>query len=219
MKLRSISLFRLLLVIVICCSTIGIACADSTVPWLTGDIAVSAFDSWWPFGVSIGQTVGIIGLQVPTNLGEMSCWPIPAQGSCTFSTDGRLDGRYLDMNVQKDGKEYDFYGTTTGTYSGTGTIACSEAWPGDECSQYVLTYQESDVFSFAGKCSVSGYPIYWGSVGELSGWSAIDCGSSCNWNYGLEGTVVTTTPEPGSMVLVGSGILGLAGVLRRKLLR
>lgn len=36
--------------------------------------------------------------------------------------------------------------------------------------------------------------------------------------FGLYKSQQTTTPEPGSMILLGTGILGLAGSLRRKLL-
>ena len=36
--------------------------------------------------------------------------------------------------------------------------------------------------------------------------------------FALDGPGQTTTPEPGTMVMLGTGILGLAGTLRRKLL-
>jgi PEP-CTERM motif len=36
--------------------------------------------------------------------------------------------------------------------------------------------------------------------------------------FALDGTPVSPTPEPGTMVMLGTGILGLAGALRRKLL-
>ena len=42
-----------------------------------------------------------------------------------------------------------------------------------------------------------------------------DC---CVIRLGVSTLVVTTVPEPGSMLLLGSGILGLAGAIRRKLM-
>jgi hypothetical protein len=33
----------------------------------------------------------------------------------------------------------------------------------------------------------------------------------------LDGTPLTATPEPGTLLMMGTGILGLAGMLRRKL--
>jgi hypothetical protein len=38
-------------------------------------------------------------------------------------------------------------------------------------------------------------------------------------NGGASTTALSSVPEPGSMVLLGSGVLGFAGLLRRKLLR
>ena len=73
-------------------------------------------------------------------------------------------------------------------------------------------------------CSVSN-PIYWD---ENSGGSTAyenTLGSIPSESFTLTGTSTTTTtttgttPEPSSIMLFGSGILGLAGVLRRKLTR
>ena len=73
-------------------------------------------------------------------------------------------------------------------------------------------------------CSVT-TPIYWD---ENSGGSTAyenTLGSIPSESFTLTGTSTTTTtttgttPEPSSIMLFGSGILGLAGVLRRKLTR
>jgi hypothetical protein len=72
-------------------------------------------------------------------------------------------------------------------------------------------------------CSVSN-PIYWdensgpstayeNTLGSIPSESFTLTGSTCSINCG------STTPEPSSIMLFGSGILGLAGVLRRKLTR
>jgi PEP-CTERM motif len=53
---------------------------------------------------------------------------------------------------------------------------------------------------------------------RLSGTNYDDCGSGGD-SFTLTGSTPGTTPEPSSILLFGSGILGLAGVLRRKLTR
>ncbi len=81
----------------------------------------------------------------------------------------------------------------------------------------------------------SGDPVYWdendgvgceGDDGHGGG-----CPSEADWtgcilagapcppeSFDINGTAGGTTPEPGSIMLFGSGILGLAGAVRRKLL-
>jgi hypothetical protein len=70
-------------------------------------------------------------------------------------------------------------------------------------------------------CSVS-TPIYWDENSGPSTAYENTLGSVPSEAFTLTGTTTTpppTTPEPSSIMLFGSGILGLAGVLRRKLTR
>ena len=71
-------------------------------------------------------------------------------------------------------------------------------------------------------CSVD-TPIYWDENSGPSTAYENTIGSIPSEAFTLTGTTTTTipstTPEPSSIMLFGSGILGLAGVLRRKLTR
>jgi PEP-CTERM motif len=67
-------------------------------------------------------------------------------------------------------------------------------------------------------CSVSN-PIYWDENSGPSTAYENTIGSIPSEAFTLDGTRPGTTPEPSSILLFGSGILGLAGVLRRKLNR
>jgi hypothetical protein len=65
------------------------------------------------------------------------------------------------------------------------------------------------------------FPPQWGwatGVGPGLGYQCFfgTCGpASTSFAFGLDGT--PTTPEPGTLVMLGTGILGLGGVLRRKI--
>ncbi len=73
-------------------------------------------------------------------------------------------------------------------------------------------------------CSISN-PIYWDENSGPSTAYENTLGSIPSEAFTLTGSATTTTtttgttPEPSSIMLFGSGILGLAGVLRRKLTR
>ena len=67
----------------------------------------------------------------------------------------------------------------------------------------------------------TGDPIYWDENSGPSQASENSVGTIPSESFTVLGTTSTTgtapTPEPSGIVLLGSGILGLAGVLRRKL--
>jgi PEP-CTERM motif len=71
----------------------------------------------------------------------------------------------------------------------------------------------------------SGDPVYWdensgagcGGAGCPSQASESSVGTIASEAFTISGSGTGTTPEPSSIMLFGSGILGLAGVLRRKL--
>ena len=66
-------------------------------------------------------------------------------------------------------------------------------------------------------CSVSN-PIYWDENSGPSTAYENTLGSIPSEAFTLSGTGDTSTPEPSSIMLFGSGILGVFGVLRRKLM-
>jgi hypothetical protein len=136
-----------------------------------------------------------------------------------------------------DGSTLFVQGTLTGTFSGgvftatsaTGTyngIPISLVAPGVDGA---FAYNNLVYFP-----SVSGYSVdLYGLVFHVSGLGDVNlCGTTGCAGYdsytnisnfgGYANTNVTATfdwptPEPGTLVMLGSGIIGLAGVLRRKL--
>jgi hypothetical protein len=67
-----------------------------------------------------------------------------------------------------------------------------------------------------------GFPPQWGwetsSDGDLSSWQCFlgACGATApDLSFALYGTLAT--PEPGTLVLMGTGLLGLASIIRRKM--
>lgn len=76
----------------------------------------------------------------------------------------------------------------------------------------------TDGFGFAVGDSISnflGADFEGGTKGYGGGNSLFDDYSSADWSA----SIVSTTPEPSGLVLLGTGILGLAGATRRKFLR
>ncbi len=70
-----------------------------------------------------------------------------------------------------------------------------------------------------------GFPPQWGwgtsAQGDGLGYQCFfgTCGAvTTDFAFAIDGHMVGTTPEPGTLIMLGSGILGLAGTMRRKLI-
>jgi hypothetical protein len=180
--------------------------ADNTVPWLTG---LFSGGNQTTYETGTGTTIGIGGFYLPNPpLTFMSSQflvtstdfvetPLCLDGVCGgYSFIGDISGGTLLMNVLN----LDFSGAIM--QGGFGGYYC---WDADVCGD--TYYVEDTGFSFRGVWSNG-----WHTDGELFVFACSDL--SCQ--QGINGYVImtTATPEPSSMILLSSGVLGL--VARRK---
>ena len=202
MKSKGVFSLRILLVITICCSALTVARASQL---------YSEYDFWdyvyqGAGGGSINYSYGtpdllggnVIFVGNMTNFQSTTwCEPNPDCSNWTFmETDYSAD--LNSGSVWFGASSYDFQGSITGGY----------------LYGYMWNYSfgasgeyEHDEFNFAGT---------WNTGWTADGFFFFDS-SVHDIGQGVFLVYTTTTPEPSSIALFGSGILGLVGVLRRKL--
>jgi hypothetical protein len=197
--------------LVLCFSICGVARADNTVPFYTGSWgAYGPGDSWNP-----GDTTVVGEMQyISTTLNFVFDFSAPISnfqktGDCSVSC--YFTGNINSGTVSFDGHDnfeqhppYDF----TGSILSGGTFS---AW--ETCDPINCDWQSTVTFDFRSQASDG-----WLSTGDLQFISGCaDSQNDCEWNGTL--SQHTFAPEPGSLILFGSGIAGLTGVLRRRLIR
>ncbi len=180
-------------------------------------------DAWTiNFGFSVSDT---FHLSAASTVNDISFWAWVEPGDTATSVELQLS------SVGYFGNEL-FDGTVSLTQSNCftnnfGFNVCAEsgnfAGPQLNAGNYYLTLTNA--------ATADGNPLYWDENSGV-GCMSSGCPSSAQENTlgtipseaftlsGGTGTTTTTsgtTPEPSSIMLFGSGILGLAGVLRRKL--
>jgi hypothetical protein len=181
-------------------------------------------DAWTiNFGFAVSDT---FHLSAATTLSDIAFWAWVEPGDTVTSTEVQIGSNgYFSNNL--------FDGTVSLTQSNCftnnfGFDVCVEAGtyngPALAAGNYNLTLQNA--------ATLDGNPLYWDENSGV-GCTAPGCPSSAQENtlgsvpseaFTLSGSGTTTstsgtgtTPEPSSIMLLGSGILGLAGLLRRKL--
>ena len=110
----------------------------------------------------------------------------------------------------------------TGNFAGTGNETFIGNVNGFPMYVYWLYFQDFDVLSGTYWASVVpdlGFPPQWGWATATggNGYQCFfgTCGATPGLAFAIDGT---PTPEPGTLLMLATGVLGLAGTLRRKLL-
>ena len=206
---------------VLCCAALlvavltGAAFADTV--YSNGPINGTT-DAWTiNFGFIVSDTFTMAGAGPITGL-AFGAWLFPGdvlQSAEVSITSAEFGGTtYFDgvVNFTQSGCSGNQYGYNVCTETGSFTIGSLTA------GTYWLNLQNATVNT--------GDPVYWDENSGPSSASENALGTIPSEAFTILGTTGTTTtettttgtvPEPSSIMLFGSGILGLAGVLRRKL--
>ncbi len=191
----------------LCC---GVVRADNTVPFYTGSWQTIGFgDSWNPGDTTIVSDTEFVS---PTlNFAFDFSAPITnltVSGNCSFSCDftGNIDSGTVSFGGYDNFGQHPPYNFTGSILSG-GTFG---AW--ETCDQISCEWQTHVTFDFGSQSSDYGW-LSTGNMRYIGG-----CADGACEEIGTL-SQHTLAPEPGSLILFGSGILGLAGVIRRRLIR
>jgi hypothetical protein len=126
-----------------------------------------------------------------------------------------MNGEHVGFLVETGIEALTFDRVVTGTYSGSGPASFFIPWE--------FSDNETEQITFFGKWTKgfsSGVPSGLYSVGSLTGHRVYQWGPADIYEGVYSGSIKTyysATPEPSSLLMLGSGVLGVAGMIRRKL--
>jgi PEP-CTERM motif len=213
MRLASLSLLT------ICCLLLAVAPAVADVPLYNNGATNGNITAWsFDFGFTVSDSFTVpTGSDIETMsfvYWDASTSDILNQvdvniGSTSFGSGG--PGTVGASGIVNNFLGFNSFGYAL--YQADLTFA-SQAWSGDG---WVTL---ANACTTQSGCTFSGIQVYWDeNLGPSTAYENT-LGSIGSESFTLNGTTGTgTTPEPSSIMLFGSGILGLAGVLRRKLTR
>jgi hypothetical protein len=138
-------------------------------------------------------------------------------GTFTYSGAGVNFSGVLSGTLVVPG-EYALTGVT-GTYNGASITGLVPLNSPDQGSIFLYDNLFFTSFPYASNTGSSGFVFSVTGQPDVNFWfdqNATDY-SSVNVNTPVTASFVSATPEPGTLVMFGSGIIGLAGVLRRKI--
>jgi hypothetical protein len=144
------------------------------------------------------------------------------QAVITFTNSDDATAVYSLVGGQtvRDYNEWTWINTLTGSNSapGLGSVTAQEWWNNNGSGQYQYAsgqYQRLDVQSFVLPASWNGSELDSITIANPDNSSGSDVLSALQVN-GISGTSAAT-PEPSSLLLLASGLAGLAGMARRKI--
>ena len=201
--------FRLFVVTFFCLTLPICALASSTIPWMTGSFpgggtfelfpGVTSPDGQWMFDL---RTTVVEG----QTQGSLEC----GGGICQFDGFAPITGGTARGDIYRwNGSSFDPFASFTGWVMGGG-VAKTEVY---DFFGTLLQFNYQYHYGFAGVWSNQ-----WQTSGSVYGWTIWD-GNGPPPEPGTGGSwfdITTQTPEPGTIMLLGSTFIGLAKVIRQK---
>ena len=209
MRIASLSLLT------VCCLLLAVAPAMADTLYNNGTFNGNA-DAWAiNFGFAVSDSFNV-GSDPHVKSLNFVYW----DGSAASPSSDLLTSVDMALGSTSFGGTYNTYGVTNNTFLATNSFGFS-LYQANFLSAFDIPWVGAGYLTLQNACTTSGCSvnteIFWDENGGPSTAYENTLGSIPSEAFTLGGTR-DTTPEPSSIMLFGSGLLGVFGVLRRKLM-